>query len=772
MYTNNEYYNNIGQICSDLYLNGSINPLAKRILNDAVMYLLNNAWENDDASISQTILEYCNTVWENYGEGLVLEDGMYDLLRESYVNHGYIAPVGGKPIQTKDENFVKNDIVDMITPAVFVNDILNDEDLLYTDMLLFQPPITRRECMRVPAIFANNIDKRKRNTAHQYPNLVGTLEKCKHVMNYQAKELGVFDDSNVRVLERDFFGEHVKRGILDPNRIINVLLMLKFDGVSVEGSMVSRLFTSRGDAIGGEAADLTPIMRNYIFPNAPQNIPLEEDFGVQFEAIMTYSNLYRFNQAKGYNYKNCRSAISGLFSSSDAWKYMEYVTLVPLACSLDIPKNEQLEFLNKYYTRGVYNTYTIISGNLTSILYQIKKFVEEAEMMRDYIDFQYDGVVIEYMDEDIKHALGRENAVNKYAQAVKFNPLKKSTIFKGYTYTVGQDGYITPMIHYEPVEFMGTIHPKSSGHSYERFMELGLREGNIIDVEYVNDVMPYVTKPNNSYNDEIDSVTPPIPFPTHCPVCGSPLEISKSGASAYCKNLACKGRIVARTVNMLDKLGIDQFAEASVLKTNVFSFNKLMELDRDIIVNALNSSIMADKFIAQREALKESNIWDYQIVGAIGFDSMAEETWKLILNKITLHDIINLPDDILYNRLVNIKGIGKVKAKTVIDRRIFFIEDLMYIEKTFVNMRSSFGYACGGKKIRFTGFRDKELVDLVTSLGHDISDKSVTRDTDLLIVVNIDAFNNPSTKIISAQKYGIPIITLEEFLANMNSILS
>ena len=88
-------------------------------------------------------------------------------------------------------------------------------------------------------------------------------------------------------------------------------------------------------------------------------------------------------------------------------------------------------------------------------------------------------------------------------------------------------------------------------------------------------------------------------------------------------------------------------------------------------------------------------------------------------------------------------------------------------------MKSSLGYSCGGLKIRFTGFRDKDLVDLLTSMGHDISDKSVTRDTDLLIVVNNEAITNkPSGKVVSALKYGIRIITLQDFIENMDSILS
>src|SRR5699024_12286779 len=90
--------------------------------------------------------------------------------------------------------------------------------------------------------------------------------------------------------------------------------------------------------------------------------------------------------------------------------------------------------------------------------------------------------------------LCRENLVNKYCVAIKFNAIKKNTIFLGYTFEVVQNGVITRMIHYQPIEFMGARHTKSSGHSYERFKRLSLKIGDVISVEYTNDVMPYVNK--------------------------------------------------------------------------------------------------------------------------------------------------------------------------------------------------------------------------------------------------------------------------------------
>ena len=750
------------------------NLVSQYIQYETCKLLEKNAVDSFDMETMYFILYYSNIAYENLDKNILpLEDGVYDLLREKYINNGGIPPVGGVPlkVQTISEQVIDNQITDYITPAKFVNHILEDGDLLYTDMLLHKAPITKNMLMVTPAIFAQSISKRTRTTSHEFPDLVGTLNKCKFVMKYQALDKGVLNDDNVKVLERDFFGDHIKKGILQPERIFSMVLMLKFDGVSVEGDVVNGVYTSRGDAIGGVAADLTPILRNYRFPNQPQ-FSDNESIGVQFEAIMSYTNLYRYNQARGYNYKNCRTAISGLFSSSDAYKYMDYVTLVPLASSINVSKDVELEFLNKYYTRGIYNTYTVITGNVTTILYQIKKFVEEAELMRDYIDFQYDGVVVQYLDEDLIKALGRANAINNYAMAIKFNPLKKQTVFLGYTYTVGQDGYITPMIHYKPVEFMGTIHPKSSGHSLDRFLELGLRIGDIIDIEYVNDVMPYVTKPENSHNEMNEN--PLELFPTQCPICGTTISISRSGKSAYCPNIDCDGRKIARVVNMLDKLGFRDFAEASVEKLKIRNLYNLMSMDYYAVKQSLGSDILAAKFIEQQRILYNANLWDYEIMGSIGFDSIAKETWKLVLREVQLSDVVDLSDEVLYSRLIQIKGIGPTKAAVIVDRREYFTDDMVCIINGDICSKESYGIMPQGKKIRFTGFRDKELVDTVNALGHEMSDSSVTKDTNIVIVVNQDAIddvNSRSGKVKAALKYGIPIVTLQDFKDNMDVYL-
>ena len=76
------------------------------------------------------------------------------------------------------------------------------------------------------------------------------------------------------------------------------------------------------------------------------------------------------------------------------------------------------ECLNTYYTTGVHLKYAVLYGDYKEILFQVKRFTEEAETLRPYMPFLYDGVVISYLDQDKIDRLGSENSVNKYSIAI------------------------------------------------------------------------------------------------------------------------------------------------------------------------------------------------------------------------------------------------------------------------------------------------------------------------------------------------------------------
>lgn len=724
----------------------------------------------------RNILIISNILYNNTNaSALLLEDGIYDRLVTFYHYYTGKDVVGAMPVRFKDTVEKKSETV-MIKGMEYLNSDSDNkffENSLFFEDLYHNAPFSPEVSLTPGMTYDSTVTKRIRNTAHANPELVGTLDKCKFCLVSQARNADpkLLDDPTVKIVERDFFAKHIEEGLINPNEIIDVCLELKYDGVSIEATIFNDKIVragTRGDTEADLASDLTPILKGYRMPRA---LPLNKEINVKFEAIMTYYNLQKYSEAKGRDFINGRTAIISWIGSSDAYKYRELITLVPLATDLvdengqHIDRLVEIEFMNKFLTRTELLRYSVISGNFESVLYQVYKYSKEAEYMRKLIPFMYDGIVISYLDPRIRQTLGRKSFINKYTIALKFEPLVRRTRFDHYTFEVGQNGVITPRIWYDPVEFFGSIHPKSSGHSYGRFKTLSLRKGDLIDVTYRNDVMPYVTKADCTEND--NNPNPIIEFPKYCPECNTELKFTDS--SARCPNPKCKAVMRKKLTNMMAKLQFNGFAEETISQLNINSFHELMQLKLQDV--EFLGPLTAQSLITQIEELKVKGLPDYVLVGALGFTNCAAAVWKKIFSVITLHQLIKLADlsyidgvDDIWHILVDIPSIGEKIAQTICYEIPDYVADLMYIRD---HVRYKITYGSKSIKMRFTGFRDKDLTSRLTEAGVDMSEGSVTKDTTFL-VVPYEGYNT-GKKYKDANKYGVSIITrndLEEHFSD------
>ena len=741
-------------------------------MNEEVMNLLSIPDESvnqDDLDKMNTILIISNILYNNTSQNVLpLEDGIYDLLIVKYKNLTGQDIVGAPPVRFPDNISINKPNQELIPGIIYLTDEENDyiNNMIFHDDIYKNKVLTPRDMLYPGVTYDKTISKRLKDTSHNNPELVGTLDKAKFVLMKQAKDKGVENDPTVNVLERDFFGEHIQMGIIDPNQNIDVIVELKYDGVSVEADVLNKRIISartRGDTENDVATDLTPLLGGYYLPDAPE---VDTVVGLKFEAIMTYDNLEIYSKLKGRKFANGRTAIISWTTSSDAYQLRELITLVPLATNIKdengdpIDRLVEVELMNRFYCRGELLRYSVFSGDLVSVLFQIYKFAEEAEFMRRVLPFMYDGIVVSYLNPAIRERLGRENSVNLYSMAVKFNSLVRETRFTEYKYTIGQNGEITPMIYYNPVEFFGTIHPKSSGHSYGRFKELGLRVGDIIEVEYRNDVITYVEKKKCYEND--NNPNPAVEFPKQCPCCGTDLAFTDS--SARCPNMTCKERTIKRMANMMDKLQLSGFAEETMRALNVSSFHELMNLSLEDVSHL--GELTSKSLINELDKLRNSNILDWRLIGALGFTDLAANTWKLIFSNMTLETFMDIMDTSYLNVelhirdiLSNIKGIGPTTIRTIIHEYGYFANDFHYIYDN-VKYQDSMGVKL--TKVRFTGVRNQELVNYLNANGYDAGEGSITKDTDILIVPS-EGYNTGS-KYNKAIQYGVVIKPIQAFM--------
>ena len=745
----------------------SYNQISMIMSREALRLLNNQQWSESDKVLTDLILHISNLLYNNSSiTVLPLDDGLYDQLLVAYKKYNPLTyQVGSIPVNLQEHSNIEysNDIRQIyhtvkdeeLDKNIFARDIQQQHTSLLT-------PTRKRTIYHLNR---EPITKRLINSEHTYPELVGTLDKCKFVLNEQARIANVFDNPTVQIFERDFIHQCITQGIIHQDEIFEMVGELKYDGVSVEaeiqnGCIVKAL--SRGDTGANIAADLTPILGGYKFPCAQYaNIDPNYKFGIKFEAVITKRDLERLNTLRGKDYKNCRNAIIGLLGSGDAYRYVDYITLIPIATSENTPRIAELEFLNRFFHSGELNRFCVFKGNYIQILFQVKQFTEAAEMLRPILPYMIDGIVVSFTDPMKIKLLGRVNSVNKWQMAIKFNPKKVRTIFDHYTYSIGKSGQVIPMVHFKPVEFIGTIHSKQTVHSFQRFKELALIKGQEIDIEYVNDVLTYITKPDTEYNRQLQQTMQPEEFITSCPYCGSPIYVSDTMKSAFCPNIHCHERSIMRMIDTISQLGFKDISEDVVRRLDLINFRDLFKMyDKESLVNLLGP-LTADKYLYYINEFINKPINDYDLLSAMCFEDMAKEKWKRVLSHYELSLLFKFNPQQLQDALLSIKGIGMATINSIIygfsnyNLDIQMCLDRLHIVDTKTNLFAT------RPKVVLTGIRSPELIQNINNLGFDCQESyGLTKDTTLLIC---DSYNSNSGKVQKAKKYGIPILSVDDF---------
>lgn len=711
------------------------------------------------------IIKICNIIYNNAPNVLSpLDDDIYDRLLVSLKQQGYDYPVGAPPVQfvMNDEvNGLDRGTIDVSSGPIEVIQLVDTSMPYFQQLVNNQLPI-KEDFYRDTT---NSAQYKKQRSKSFESDLCGTLDKCKYVLNQDAQAVGAFTDPTVMIFERDFLSRHIQMGLVDPNNI-HLLVTLKYDGISIEATVHGNQIVdacTRGDTDNGEVADLSPIFQGMRFPRANEtNVSFHELYQIKFEAIITDRNLEEVSVRFGKNYANPRNAVIGLLGGLDAPRFRDYITLVPLETNMNIitdpvksPRELEIEYLNSRFTRGIDLRSIGIHGNYQNVLYELKRIVETADKLRGYMGFQYDGIVVEYLDPRIREALGKRKSIPNYSIAIKFPPLRRVTTFTHYTYSVGQTGQITPKAHFMPVYFMGQKHDKASVHSLRKVNEYGLRAGDKVIITYNNDVMPYLVpapideQPKNNTN-------PVEVFPDKCPACGTGLWISESGDTAYCPNFTCPERMIARMANFLAKLNVRGFSTETMRALQIHNLRDLLSAVTK--AKAILGNVLGEKYIEMVKTLTTTEFYDFRVFGAIGFTGCGAEIWKKIFKASKIEEILSIPDDRL-KCLASVPGIGPKTVDTIAHERKFLMDDLQILVKHF-KIKPSFLTNGGSKgKVRFSGIRDQQLVDLFLSKGYDAGDGGVNKDTLILIIPMMGYMSGnvqKAFKFLSA-KAGFPV---------------
>jgi DNA ligase (NAD+) len=383
------------------------------------------------------------------------------------------------------------------------------------------------------------------------------------------------------------------------------------------------------------------------------------------------------------------------------------------------------------------------------------------------LPFMIDGLVIEILEQEARDILGYVSDEPNWATALKFPYMQKTTKVTGFDFTLGDSGIITSRVWFEPVEFNGTTHEKQSLQNYRRFNELALGIGSEILVQYRNDCLTYVVPIASEYNKEIA----PAHYTGDCPVCGGDVEITETGAFAYCANEECEGKIVGKVQNFLTKMDIKGIKESTIVKLRdaglvrnivdmyTMDYSKIGSIEGLGSVMAINIS----------GAMASKTPYDYEILGALGIDSFstskAKELCKVFSLQELLDRVLTEPHDLM-EEIKALDGFSKKITNYVVDGIIDNTETIQFLlsrdHKVFKDEMAKVKDV-EAMNIVFTNFRNEALQIKLEMMGHKVKG-SVSGKTDIVVCPDP---NGTTTKLNKARELGKRIVTIDEFKSEM-----
>lgn len=545
------------------------------------------------------------------------------------------------------------------------------------------------------------------------------------------------------------------------------LLSWKLDGLTVvltyEGGELVKAVT-RGNGDIGEV--ITPNAR--VFVNVPKHIPYKGHAVIRGEAVITYEEFDRINEAiddADAKYKNPRNLCSGsvrqLNSKITAERNVRfYAFTLSEADGVDYEglRSNQM----KWMAEQGFDVVEYVKVDNKSIFEAIDNYAERVHSF----EIPSDGLVLTLEDLEYAATLGTTAKFPRDSLAFKWADQQAETILREIEWSPSRTGLLNPIAIFDPVELEGTTVKRASVHNLNIMETLKLGIGDTITVYKANMIIPQIgdnlTKSGN------------IELPSHCPVCDGATEIKlMTGTKVLtCTNPNCLAKQVKRFSLFVsrDALNIEGLSEQTLLKFiglgYIKSFADIFRLEnhRDEIVeldgfgkksyDKLSSSIEKARHTVPTRILVALGIPGVGVTTAAQIARACENKWAKI-------------SSLAYDELISVSGIGEVMAR---DYEAFFADehnksvvldlvDELDIDESYEKA----GEALSGEIFVITGSLEHyksrtELKKEIEAQGGKVAG-SVSKNTSYLVT------NNPesgSSKNKAAAELGVKIITEDE----------
>ena len=558
---------------------------------------------------------------------------------------------------------------------------------------------------------------------------------------------------------------------------------LKYDGVAIgltyrHGQLVQAV--TRGNGSVGD--DITSNART--IPTIPLRLQgsFPPDFEARGEVVYPFEAFDQMNRQRETDgeppFANPRNAASGSLKLQDSAECakrklmfcMYFLMLPPDSPCLSDP---------------AYSTHSARLAAARQMGFRVQPYMQECENIQDikaFIDhwdqarwdlpFGIDGVVIKVNQTSLWDSLGTTAKSPRWAIAYKFKAERVSTPLIDISYQVGRTGVITPVANLQPVWLGGTTVRRATLNNADFIAKMDIREGDSLLVEKGGEIIPKIVGVDL---DRRPADAQPIPYVTHCPVCGTPLVRAEGEAGHYCPNQdGCLPQIlghlehfVSRRAMDIDSLGSERLRmlyDAGLVR-NVADLYDLTRQQLIGLGEGSSSSIQEKGAENILHALDQSRAVPFErVLFALGIRYVGEVGAK----KLARHfgDIDSLLNATV-EQLANVEDVGEVTAVALFDyfnqpvhRQI--IERLRAAGLQMQAVDNRVGNQLQGMTIVVSGvfqhFSRDEIKASIEQHGGKAGSSISGKTTYLLAGENMGP-----EKLKKAEKLGIPIISESDY---------
>ncbi|WP_406827560.1 NAD-dependent DNA ligase LigA [Microbulbifer sp. ARAS458-1] len=551
----------------------------------------------------------------------------------------------------------------------------------------------------------------------------------------------------------------------------------KLDGIAVSllyrNGLLERAAT-RGDGTVGE--DITQNVRTiYSVPLKLLAEDVPDVLEVRGEIYMPKAGFEALNEkalATGdKTFVNPRNAAAGSLRQLDpritAQRPLElcaYSVGVVEGGELPEAHSEILQQLNRWGFR--------INGEMT-VAKNIQECIEYHRRLgekRAQLPYDIDGIVFKVNSIPLQRRLGFVARAPRWATAYKFPAQEEMTRLLDVEFQVGRTGAVTPVARLEPVFVGGVTVSNATLHNRDEIERLGVKIGDTVIVRRAGDVIPQVVS-------VVESRRPKgardIEFPSHCPVCDSPVEATPGEAVARCSGgLICSAQrkqaikhFASRKAMDIDGLG-DKLVEQMVDEGLLNSVSGLYHLSLEPLV-ALErmGEKSAQNLLDALERSKDTTLPKF--LYALGIREVGEATARNLARHFGDLDQIMQADT---EALQQVEDVGPIVAHYVAE---FFeqphnLEEIAALQQAGVHwaaeIRESGSEPLAGQTWVLTGKLEtlsrSEAKDYLQRLGAKVAG-SVSANTHTVV-----AGPGAGSKLNKARDLGLPVLD-EEGLMSM-----